>query len=67
MLSGSHCKYSRVSCLKLEINELRCYEVKIEESEKAGSCRESNPTGVLGSTPGDCQPFHYPLFSPYNI
>ena len=21
----------------------RCYEVKIEESEKAGSCRESNP------------------------
>ena len=24
----------RVSCLKLEINELRCYEVQIEESEK---------------------------------
>ena len=24
----------RASCLKLEINEFRCYEVKIEESEK---------------------------------
>ena len=22
---------------------VRCYEVKIEESEKAGSCQESNP------------------------
>ena len=22
---------------------VKCYEVKIEESEKAGSCRESNP------------------------
>ena len=32
-----------VSCLTLEINEFRCYEVKIEESEKAGSRRESNP------------------------
>ena len=27
----------------LLINEFRCYEVKIEESEKAGSCRELNP------------------------
>ena len=27
----------------LEINEFRCYEVKIEESEKAGSRQESNP------------------------
>ena len=25
------------------INEFRCYEAKIEESEKAGSHRESNP------------------------
>ena len=25
------------------INEFRCYEAKIEESEKAGSRRESNP------------------------
>ena len=33
----------RASCLTLEINEFRCYEAKIEESEKAGSCRESNP------------------------
>ena len=31
----------RVSCLKLEIKEVRCYEAKIEESEK--SRRESNP------------------------
>ena len=23
--------------------------------------------GVLGSIPGDCQPFHLPLFSPHNI
>ena len=23
--------------------------------------------GVLGSTPGDCWPFHFPLFSPHNI
>ena len=31
------------SCLTLEINELRCYEAKIEESEKASSRRELNP------------------------
>ena len=31
------------SCLTLEINEFRCYEAKIEESEKAGSHQESNP------------------------
>ena len=24
-------------------NKFRCYEAKIEESEKAGSCQESNP------------------------
>ena len=24
-------------------------------------------TGVLSSTPGGCQPFHFPQFSPYNI
>ena len=33
----------RVSHLTLVINEFRCYETKIEASEKAGSCRESNP------------------------
>ena len=27
----------------LKIKELRCYEAKIEESEKAGSCRELSP------------------------
>ena len=30
------------SCLTLEMKEFRCYEVKIEESEKAISHRESN-------------------------
>ena len=31
----SLCRYvQRVSCLKLEIKEVSCYEVKIEESEK---------------------------------
>ena len=29
--------------LTLEINEFRCYEAEIEESENAGSCWESNP------------------------
>ena len=38
----------RVYCLKLEIKEVRCYEAKIEESEKkAGSRRESNPHNPL--------------------
>ena len=41
----------RASCLTLEINEFRCYEAKIEESEKAGSHRL-------------CGFFHFPLFSP---
>ena len=35
--------HSKCSCLKLEINEFRHYEVKIVESEKAGSHQESNP------------------------
>ena len=30
----------RASCFLLEIKQFRCYEA---ESEKAGSCRESNP------------------------
>ena len=33
----------KASSLMLEINEFRCYEAKIEESEKASSRRESNP------------------------
>ena len=33
----------RASCLMLEIDEFRYYEVKIEEGEKASSRRESNP------------------------
>ena len=23
--------------------------------------------GVLGSTPGNCRPFHFPLFSPHDV
>ena len=39
------------------------------QSEKAGSRREHwlHKPGVLGSFPGDCRPFHFPLFSPLNI
>ena len=33
----------RAYSLTLEIKEFRCYEAKIEESEKAGSPWESNP------------------------
>ena len=36
----------RVSCLKLEINEVRCYEAQIEESEKGWQ-----PPGVEPRTP----------------
>ena len=40
----------RASCLTLELHELRCYEAKIEESEKAGSRWELNQdTSGLGS------------------
>ena len=60
--------------------KFRCYEAQIEESEKAGSRRESlsgcrssvaehwlHKPGVLGSIPGGCRPFHFPLFAPHNI
>ena len=33
----------RASCLMLENKEFRCYEAKIEESEKGNSRQESNP------------------------
>ena len=36
----------RVSCLKLEIKEVRCYETKIEESENG-----RQPSGVEPRTP----------------
>ena len=41
----SHTKSERLAprdCFS-GVNEFRCYEAKIEESEKAGSRRESNP------------------------
>ena len=37
----------RASCLTLEINELGCYEAKLEESEKSWQ-----PPGVKPRTPG---------------
>ena len=36
-------KLLKASCLTLEIKEFRCYEAKVEESEKAGSHQELNP------------------------
>ena len=40
----------RVSYLKLEINEVGCYEAKIGKVKKAGSHRESNPGQIsMGS------------------
>ena len=43
--------FLRASCLMLEINEFRCYEAKIEESEKG-----QQPPGVEPRTPGlSCQ------------
>ena len=35
--------YSPIHASGIDLNEFRCYEAKIEGSEKAGSCRESNP------------------------
>ena len=34
MLVDTNFNLLRASCLKLEINEFKCYEAKIEESEK---------------------------------
>ena len=38
----------------LKIKELRCYEAKIEESEKAGSCQESSPGDLWLEPPVLC-------------
>ena len=37
--------HAKLACLFISamINEFRCYEAKVEESEKAGSRRKSNP------------------------
>ena len=42
-LSGPWAKLSRRAKYIRNVNEFRCYEAKIEECEKAGSRRESNP------------------------
>ena len=49
MLSGFVTLNAQSSCLKLEIKEFRCYEAKIEESEK-----DRQPPGVEPRTPGLC-------------
>ena len=33
----------------------------------SGRALAAQARGVLGSTPGDCRLFHFPLFSPHNI
>ena len=38
----------RGSCLKLEINEFRCYEAKIEESEKGPAAARSRTQDTSG-------------------
>ena len=51
------------------------YAVHMEDCEGwwLSGCRGSvtehwmHKPGVLDSTPGDCWPFHFPLFSPHNI
>ena len=36
-------------------------------SDCSGRALVAQARGVLGSTPGDCRPFHFSLFSPHNI
>ena len=73
----------RASCLKLEINEFRCYEAKIEESEvHIEDCEGWWLSGCHGSVaehwrlkpevswvrlPAAASLLHFPLFSPHNI
>ena len=43
-----------IDCFTLNINEFRCYKVKIEESEKAGSRRKSNQRHISLEPPVLC-------------
>ena len=36
-------------------------------SQLSGRALAAQARGVLGSTTGGCQPFHFPLFSPHNM
>ena len=61
--NSRHIPNDKMACIELlpHVGIKRCYEARIEESEKAGSHWESNPghlhkPGVLGLIPGDCQP-----------
>ena len=40
--------------------------VVVRLSWLSGRALAAQARGVLGSTPGDCRPFHFPLFSPHN-
>ena len=68
----------KASCLTLEIKEFLCYEAKIEKVKRlavagsnpgqlSGRALVAQARGVLGSTPVDCWPFHFPLFLPHDI
>ena len=41
--------------------------VVVQLSLLSGRTLAAQARGVLGLTPGGCQPFHFPLFSPHNI
>ena len=43
----------------LQINEFRCYEAKIEENKKAGSCWEANPGYLWLELPAVAALGHY--------
>ena len=46
----------------LEIQEFRCYEAKCSTYRGWWLLLWLSGRGVLGLTPGDCRPFHFPLF-----
>ena len=56
----THSKCSEHLASHWKINEFRCYEAKIEESGKTGSCHPGFDSRRLPV-------FHFPLFSPHNI
>ena len=41
--------------------------VVVRLSWLSGRAMAGQARGVLGSTPGGCRPFHFPLFLPHNI
>ena len=39
----------------------------VAQWQSSGRALAAQARGVLGSTPGNCRLFHFPLFSPHNI